>query len=125
MGDLRTEMTIKNTTGHKKPKHFGLPVSPLNHKANTNSLFFFVFLLFYFVYLFSLKSPQSGSALQFSKAASLHTKLTGLEQPKATPPPAWIRGSLILSCLTSSQTEYAEKLLKVSMTCFSITIHLG
>lgn len=85
----------------------------------------FLFWLFYLVYLFSLKSPQSSGVLQFSKPASLHTKLRGLEQPKATAPPAWIWGLLILSYLTSSQMEYAEKLLKVSMTCFSITIHLG
>lgn len=61
--------------------------------------------------------------LQFSKPARLHTKHRGLEQPRATALPAWIRGLLILSCLTSSQTEYAEKLLKVIVACFSITIH--
>lgn len=50
-----------------------------------------------------------------SWGSSVHTEVGGLEQPRATPLPARIICSIILSCLTSSQTKHAQKGLKVGL----------
>lgn len=107
--DLGRETTIKNRKA-TAPFPPSLPTQSHSH--------YHLFLLKTFSYsspficlFIQLKNPPRVLVCSNSpNAASLHTKLTGLEQPKATPPPAWIRGSLILSCLTSSQDRICRKI---------------